>query len=97
MLLYYDESPTLSLYVCSIPHCTGGAQGVEEGQQGHTHISQKIFNAAKNIKMAAMERPVYIIMLCFPLLLKLHCIHSKHSLPSILIDVKTCMVKRGKE
>ena len=36
---------------------TGGVQGVEEGQQGHKHICQKIFHCSKNIQMAAMETP----------------------------------------
>ena len=40
---------------------TGGVLGVEEGQQGHKHICQKIFHGSKNIQMAAMERPVFII------------------------------------
>ena len=43
---------------------TGGVQGAEEGQQGHKHISQKIFHGSKNIQMAAMERHVSIISCC---------------------------------
>ena len=42
----------------------GGLQGVEEVQQGHKHICQKIFHGTKNLQMAAMEGSVFIKSCC---------------------------------